>query len=54
MNDKEGLSKAIVGLMDDGKKRSMMRRNNIAVREKYNVEKIGDLWMNNIKRLVKQ
>lgn len=47
------LSEAIIDLMNNEDKRLAMRKNNVLVREKYSIEKIGDLWMKSIERLVR-
>lgn len=45
VDDGRGLSGAIINVMQDEKRRLKMRKENVLVCQKYNVSKIGDLWI---------
>lgn len=51
---KRELSDSIVNIMNDEKRRSEMRKENILVRDKYDVKIIGDLWLKNISKKMEQ
>ncbi|MBR3132336.1 glycosyltransferase [Candidatus Saccharibacteria bacterium] len=52
VGDANAMSNAIVKIMNSDGERKKMRRNNISVRDRYNVKMIGDLWLTNFSRLM--
>ena len=52
VGDIDAMSEAIVKIMNNNRKE--MRRKNVLVRNKYNLKKIGDLWLDNFTRIMEK
>lgn len=54
LNDERRMSDAIIEIMNNKNKRESMRKKNIIVHDKYNIEMIGNLWIEYMKKAMER